>query len=145
MGEKEIKMPFPSCVSSLCRGKLRGVQPNLAGKLVRWSALVRSQKKAHFVLSLGDGSLAGSHVSIVVQVRTGVSAGSWRCGGAVRTLSRRDECQSRATLERRPARGRDPCCLGQRCCWGSHSPTQERGNAFSCHALHLSRRLAYCR
>ncbi|XP_022380369.1 CST complex subunit CTC1 isoform X1 [Enhydra lutris kenyoni] len=61
---------YPETASRLLRhrGKLRGVQPNLAGKLVRVSALVRSQKKAHFVLSLGDGSPAGSHVSIVVQI-----------------------------------------------------------------------------
>nr|XP_035950440.1 CST complex subunit CTC1 [Halichoerus grypus] len=62
---------YPETASRLLRhrGKLRGVQPNLAGKLVRLSALVRSQKKAHFVLSLGGGSSpAGSHVSIVVQI-----------------------------------------------------------------------------
>lgn len=65
-----------SRLSFFLRGKLRGVQPNLAGKLVRVSALVRSQKKAHFVLSLGGGSSpAGSHVSIVVQVRIGVRSG----------------------------------------------------------------------
>lgn len=75
------------------------MQPNLAGKLVRLSALVRSQKKAHFVLSLGGGSSpAGSHVSIVVQVRIGVSSGSWRCAGAVRTLGSKDEHQSRGQL-----------------------------------------------
>uniref|UniRef100_A0A8C0YWR1 CST complex subunit CTC1 n=1 Tax=Canis lupus familiaris TaxID=9615 RepID=A0A8C0YWR1_CANLF len=61
---------YPETASRLLRhrGKLRGVQPNLAGKLIRVSALVRSQKKAHFVLSLGGSSPAGSHVSIVVQI-----------------------------------------------------------------------------
>ncbi|XP_066220924.1 CST complex subunit CTC1 isoform X1 [Saccopteryx leptura] len=52
--------------------KPRVVHPNLAGKLVRLSALVKSQKKAYFVLSLCEpspaGSHAGSHVSIIVQV-----------------------------------------------------------------------------
>ena len=82
VGEKDIKMTFLSCLSSFLRGKLRGVQPNLAGKLVRVSALVRSQKKAHFVLSLGGGSPAGSHVSIVVQVGLGSVQG---LGAVVRT------------------------------------------------------------
>lgn len=70
-----MERTFPSPLSSFFRGKLRGVQPNLAGKLVRVSALVRSQKKAHFVLSLGGSSPAGSLVSVVVQVRTGVRSG----------------------------------------------------------------------
>ncbi|XP_025776085.1 CST complex subunit CTC1 [Puma concolor] len=64
-----LSVLYPETASRLLRhrGKLRGVQPNLAGKLVRVSALVRSQKKAHFVLSLGGSSPAGSLVSVVVQ------------------------------------------------------------------------------
>uniref|UniRef100_A0A8C9MA40 CST complex subunit CTC1 n=1 Tax=Panthera tigris altaica TaxID=74533 RepID=A0A8C9MA40_PANTA len=65
-----LSVLYPETASRLLRhrGKLRGVQPNLAGKLVRVSALVRSQKKAHFVLSLGGSSPAGSLVSVVVQI-----------------------------------------------------------------------------
>uniref|UniRef100_A0A673VIV6 CST complex subunit CTC1 n=2 Tax=Suricata suricatta TaxID=37032 RepID=A0A673VIV6_SURSU len=64
-----LSVLYPETASRLLRhrGKLRGVQPNLAGKLVRVSALVRSQKKSHFVLSLGGSSPAGSLVSVVVQ------------------------------------------------------------------------------
>uniref|UniRef100_A0A8C9A775 CST complex subunit CTC1 n=1 Tax=Prolemur simus TaxID=1328070 RepID=A0A8C9A775_PROSS len=54
------------------RSKPRGVQQNLAGKLVRLSALVKSQRKSYFVLSLGESSSevseTASHVSIVVQI-----------------------------------------------------------------------------
>ncbi|KAF5911864.1 hypothetical protein HPG69_015842 [Diceros bicornis minor] len=65
---------YPETASRLLRhrSKLRVGQTNLAGKLVRLSALVKSQKKAYFILSLGRsspaGSQAGSHVSIIVQV-----------------------------------------------------------------------------
>ncbi|XP_045680451.1 CST complex subunit CTC1 isoform X2 [Phyllostomus hastatus] len=68
-----IPVLYPEAASRLLRhSKLRTVQPNLAGKLVRLSALVKSQKKAYFILSLGEsapaGSQAGSHVPILVQV-----------------------------------------------------------------------------
>ncbi|XP_024420606.2 CST complex subunit CTC1 isoform X2 [Desmodus rotundus] len=68
-----IPVLYPEAASHLLRhSKLRVVQPNLAGKLVRLSALVKSQKKAYFVLSLGESSPAGSqadsHVPIIVQV-----------------------------------------------------------------------------
>ncbi|XP_016078004.1 PREDICTED: CST complex subunit CTC1 isoform X2 [Miniopterus natalensis] len=68
-----IPVLYPEAASRLLRhSKLRVMQPNLAGKLVRLSALVKSQKKSYFVLSLGElspaGSPAGSHVSIIVQV-----------------------------------------------------------------------------
>ena len=72
-------MTFFSLCSTFFSSKLRVVQPNLAGKLVRLSALVKSQKKAYFVLSLGESSPAGSqadsHVPIIVQVRVRVSSG----------------------------------------------------------------------
>nr|XP_015106291.1 CST complex subunit CTC1 isoform X2 [Vicugna pacos] len=65
-----IPVLYPETASRLLRhrSKCRDVQPNLAGTLVRLSALVRSQKKAYFVLSLGGSSPAGSHVSVIVQV-----------------------------------------------------------------------------
>ncbi|KAM5307416.1 CST complex subunit CTC1 isoform 2-T2 [Glossophaga mutica] len=68
-----IPVLYPEAASRLLRhsSKLRTVQPNLAGKLVRLSALVKSQKKAYFVLSLGEssaGGQAGSHIPIIVQV-----------------------------------------------------------------------------
>lgn len=85
---------------SLCStfsSKLRTVQPNLAGKLVGLSALVKSQKKAYFVLSLGEsspaGSQAGSHVPILVQVRVRVSSGAWGCGRGVSTLNGKDNIE----------------------------------------------------
>ncbi|XP_037348233.1 CST complex subunit CTC1 isoform X2 [Talpa occidentalis] len=61
---------YPENASHLLRhrSKLKVVQPNLAGTLVRLSALVKSKKKTYFVLSLGASSQAGSHVSIIVQV-----------------------------------------------------------------------------
>ncbi|KAM5214984.1 CST complex subunit CTC1 isoform 1-T1 [Hipposideros larvatus] len=68
-----IPVLYPEAASRLLRHrKLRVVKPNLAGKLVRLSALVKSQKKAYFVLSLGELSPAdsqtSSYVSIIVQV-----------------------------------------------------------------------------
>ncbi|ELW63574.1 Serine/threonine-protein kinase 12, partial [Tupaia chinensis] len=64
-----IPVLYPEVASRLLRhSKHRVVQSNLAGKLVRLSALVKSQQKAYFVLSLGGSSPAVSHVSIVVQV-----------------------------------------------------------------------------
>ncbi|XP_007950539.1 CST complex subunit CTC1 [Orycteropus afer afer] len=61
---------YPETASRLLRhrSRLRDVQPNLAGELVRLSALVSSHRKTYFVLCLGDSSPAVSHVSIVVQV-----------------------------------------------------------------------------
>ncbi|XP_016010199.2 CST complex subunit CTC1 isoform X1 [Rousettus aegyptiacus] len=70
-----ISVLYPEAASRLLRhrSKLKVVQPNLAGKLVRLSALVKSQKKAYFVLTLGESSPAGSQTgsyvsSIIVQV-----------------------------------------------------------------------------
>ncbi|XP_054431665.1 CST complex subunit CTC1 [Pteronotus mesoamericanus] len=69
-----VPVLYPEAASRLLRhsSKLRVVQRNLAGKLVRLSALVKSQKKTYFILSLGEsspaGSQAGSCVSIIVQV-----------------------------------------------------------------------------
>ncbi|KAB1266420.1 CST complex subunit CTC1 [Camelus dromedarius] len=65
-----IPVLYPETASRLLRhrSKCRDVQPNLAGTLVRLSALVKSQKRAYFVLSLGGSSPAGSHVSVIVQV-----------------------------------------------------------------------------
>ncbi|XP_062966224.1 CST complex subunit CTC1 isoform X2 [Cynocephalus volans] len=68
-----IPVLYPEIASRLLRqrNKLR-LQPNLAGKLVRLSALVKSQQKAYFVLSLGGLSPCDnqvvSHVSVIVQV-----------------------------------------------------------------------------
>lgn len=80
-----ISVLYPEAASRLLRhrSKLKVVQPNLAGKLVRLSALVKSQKKAYFVLTLGESSPAGSQTgsyvsSIIVQVRNGVNSGAWR-------------------------------------------------------------------
>lgn len=71
-------MTSSSLLSPFFRSKLRVIQPNLAGKLVRLSALVKSKKKAYFIASLGElspaGSQAGSHVSIIVQVRSRVNS-----------------------------------------------------------------------
>lgn len=71
-------MTFSSLLSAFFRSKLRVMQPNLAGKLVRLSALVKSKKKAYFIVSLGElsppGSQPGSHVSIIVQVRIRVNS-----------------------------------------------------------------------
>ncbi|KAM4843730.1 CST complex subunit CTC1 isoform 2-T2 [Thomomys bottae] len=54
------------------RSKYKVLKPNLAGKLVQLSALVRSKKKAYFILSLGETSPAinqtVSQVSIVIQI-----------------------------------------------------------------------------
>ncbi|XP_049716344.1 CST complex subunit CTC1 isoform X1 [Elephas maximus indicus] len=65
-----IPVLYPEMASRLLRhrSKFRFVHPNLAGKLVRLSALVNSHRKTYFVLSLGSSSPAVSHVSIVVQV-----------------------------------------------------------------------------
>lgn len=77
-----IPVLYPEAASRLLRhsSKLRVVQPNLAGKLVRLSALVKSQKKAYFVLSLSELSPAdsqtGSYVSVIVQVRIRVNSGA---------------------------------------------------------------------
>ncbi|XP_057572891.1 CST complex subunit CTC1 [Hippopotamus amphibius kiboko] len=65
-----IPVLYPEMASRLLRhrSKHRNVQPNLAGELIRLSALVKSQRKAYFVLSLGGSSPAGSRVSVIVQV-----------------------------------------------------------------------------
>ncbi|XP_053426566.1 CST complex subunit CTC1 isoform X2 [Nycticebus coucang] len=69
-----IPVLYPESASCLLRlrSKLRAMQQNLAGKLVRLSALIKSKQKAYFVLSLGGPSPGSSqpvsHVSIVVQV-----------------------------------------------------------------------------
>ncbi|XP_006863564.1 PREDICTED: CST complex subunit CTC1 [Chrysochloris asiatica] len=65
-----IPVLYPEIASRLLRhkSKHRVVQPNLAGKLVRLSALVNSHRKTYFVLSFGSSSPAVSHVPVVVQV-----------------------------------------------------------------------------
>uniref|UniRef100_A0A8D0STM8 CST complex subunit CTC1 n=1 Tax=Sus scrofa TaxID=9823 RepID=A0A8D0STM8_PIG len=70
-----IPVLYPETASRLLRhrSKLRSVQPNLAGKLVRLSALVKSRKQAYFVLSLGGSSPGDSCVPVIVQGKvTGV-------------------------------------------------------------------------
>ncbi|KAB0401771.1 hypothetical protein E2I00_019984, partial [Balaenoptera physalus] len=87
-----IPVLYPEMASRLLRhrSKHRNVQPNLAGELVRLSALVQSRKKSYFILSLGGSSPVGSHVSVIVQVRITVNSGVWRCGSGVRTPNRKD-------------------------------------------------------
>ncbi|XP_077022029.1 CST complex subunit CTC1 isoform X2 [Tamandua tetradactyla] len=65
-----IPVLYPENASRLlrCRSKLRIVKPNLAGKLVQLSALVNSQKKSYFILSLGGSSPAYISVPVIVQV-----------------------------------------------------------------------------
>uniref|UniRef100_A0A8C3YJ97 CST complex subunit CTC1 n=1 Tax=Catagonus wagneri TaxID=51154 RepID=A0A8C3YJ97_9CETA len=65
-----IPVLYPEMASRLLRhrSKRRSVQPNLAGKLVRLSALVKSRKQAYFVLSLGGSPPADSCVPVIVQV-----------------------------------------------------------------------------
>uniref|UniRef100_A0A5F8A9W8 CST complex subunit CTC1 n=1 Tax=Macaca mulatta TaxID=9544 RepID=A0A5F8A9W8_MACMU len=65
-----IPVLYPESASRLLRlrNKLRGVQRNLAGNLVRLSALVKSKQKAYFILSLGRSPPAVTHVSVIVQV-----------------------------------------------------------------------------
>nr|XP_055111958.1 CST complex subunit CTC1 isoform X1 [Symphalangus syndactylus] len=65
-----IPVLYPESASRLLRlrNKLRGVQRNLAGNLVRLSALVKSKQKAYFILSLGRSHPAVTHVSVIVQV-----------------------------------------------------------------------------
>ncbi|XP_059989425.1 CST complex subunit CTC1 isoform X3 [Lagenorhynchus albirostris] len=65
-----IPVLYPEMASHLLRhrSKHRNVQPNLAGELVRLSALVTSRRKAYFILSLGGSSPVGSHVSVIVQI-----------------------------------------------------------------------------
>ncbi|XP_012868915.1 PREDICTED: CST complex subunit CTC1 [Dipodomys ordii] len=69
-----IPVLYPEMASCLLRhrSKFKVVKPNLAGKLVQLSALVRSKKKAYFILSLGETSAAinqtVSRVSIIVQI-----------------------------------------------------------------------------
>nr|XP_028691830.1 CST complex subunit CTC1 isoform X3 [Macaca mulatta] len=64
-----IPVLYPESASRLLRlrNKLRGVQRNLAGNLVRLSALVKSKQKAYFILSLGRSPPAVTHVSVIVQ------------------------------------------------------------------------------
>ncbi|XP_015359947.1 CST complex subunit CTC1 isoform X2 [Marmota marmota marmota] len=69
-----IPVLYPQIASCLLRhrSKLRGEKQNLAGKLIRLSAVVKSKKKAYFILSLGElsptVSQAINHVSIIVQI-----------------------------------------------------------------------------
>ncbi|GAB5580500.1 CST complex subunit CTC1 [Prionailurus iriomotensis] len=110
--DQQSELPQPSLCSlsrdrfppAQAQCKLRGVQPNLAGKLVRVSALVRSQKKAHFVLSLGGSSPAGSLVSVVVQplrvVRIrGHCYRVWTTSPSSHLLPLRPECVRELELE----------------------------------------------
>lgn len=116
-------MTFFSLFSTFFSSKLRVVQPNLAGKLVRLSALVKSQKKAYFVLTLGELSPAdsqtGSYVSVIVQVRIRVNSGAWWCGRGVRTLNRNDNILGGTISERRTAGG---SCFLEQWCWGKKVP-----------------------
>ncbi|KAM6174565.1 CST complex subunit CTC1 [Erethizon dorsatum] len=69
-----VPVLYPEIASRVLkhRSKLRVVQLNLAGKLVRLSPLVRSQQKTYFVLFLGESapaiSQAVSQVPIIVQI-----------------------------------------------------------------------------
>ncbi|XP_037665190.1 CST complex subunit CTC1 isoform X2 [Choloepus didactylus] len=65
-----IPVLYPDNASRLLRhrSKLKVMKPNLAGKLVHLSALVNSQKKSYFVLSLSHSSPADYSVPIIVQV-----------------------------------------------------------------------------
>ncbi|XP_055450386.1 CST complex subunit CTC1 isoform X1 [Psammomys obesus] len=69
-----ITVIYPEKASQLLRYRKRRKikEPNLAGKLVRLSALLITQSKRYFVMTLGelsqDNSQAGSQVSIMVQV-----------------------------------------------------------------------------
>ncbi|KAM5273537.1 CST complex subunit CTC1 [Ctenodactylus gundi] len=68
-----VSVLFPETASRVLRHrKRRDVPLNLAGKLVQLSALVKSQRKAYFVMSLGELSTAISQpvrqVSIIIQI-----------------------------------------------------------------------------
>ncbi|XP_052613503.1 LOW QUALITY PROTEIN: CST complex subunit CTC1 [Peromyscus californicus insignis] len=69
-----IPVLYPEKASYLLRyrKKHKVKEPNLAGKLVRLSALVITQNKRYFVLTLGELSQAerqaGSQVSVIVQI-----------------------------------------------------------------------------
>ena len=66
---------------SFLRKKHKVKEPNLAGKLVRLSALVVTKNKRYFIMTLGElseaDSQAGSQVSIIVQVRSRGKVGTW--------------------------------------------------------------------
>ncbi|XP_041520815.1 CST complex subunit CTC1 isoform X3 [Microtus oregoni] len=69
-----IPVLYPAKASRLLRHrkKHKVKEPNLAGKLVRLSALVVTQNKRYFIMTLGElseaDSQAGSQVSIIVQI-----------------------------------------------------------------------------
>ncbi|XP_038182848.1 CST complex subunit CTC1 isoform X4 [Arvicola amphibius] len=69
-----IPVLYPAKASCLLRHrkKHKVKEPNLAGKLVRLSALVVTQNKRYFIMTLGElseaDSQAGSQVSIIVQI-----------------------------------------------------------------------------
>ncbi|CAO2643726.1 CST complex subunit CTC1 [Lemmus lemmus] len=69
-----IPVLYPAKASCLLRfrKKHKVKEPNLAGKLVRLSALVVAQNKRYFIMTLGElsqtDSQAGSQVSIIVQI-----------------------------------------------------------------------------
>jgi hypothetical protein len=63
--------------SSFLRKKSSIKEINLAGKLVHLSALIITQNKRYFIMTLGELAQAGSQVSIIVQVRTRVKLGIW--------------------------------------------------------------------
>ena len=90
-------------LSTFFRSKHKNVQPNLAGNLIRFSALVQSRKKAYFVLFLGGSSPAGSQVSVIVQVRFRVDSGVWRCERAIQAPNRKDSIIGETMWERRMA------------------------------------------
>lgn len=63
--------------SSFLRKKCKIKELNLAGKLVHLSALMVTQNKRYFIMTLGELAQAGSQVSVIVQVRTRVKWGIW--------------------------------------------------------------------
>lgn len=70
---KRSKCLFSSFIRKKCKIK----ELNLAGKLVHLSALLITQNKRYFIMTLGELAQAGSQVSIIVQVRTRVRLGMW--------------------------------------------------------------------
>lgn len=75
-GETCAKGEKSKCLlSSFLRKKSKIQEINLAGKLVHLSALLITQSKSYFIMTLGELAQAGSQVSVIVQVRTRVKLG----------------------------------------------------------------------
>lgn len=137
---KRGKKTFILSSPFLLRSKLRVEKRNLAGKLIRLSALVKSKKNTYFSLSLGElsptDSQAISHVSIIVQVRIRIHSGTFRYG----RYSNRNNIVGRITWERRTAG--ETCFLEQcyrRKILSSVVVCMQVGNRLCCCAVHLSR------